>query len=81
MDIKKAQNVSEVKSKKGVTEFGREVKDELRKVDWTSKEELIAYTKIVVVSMFLFGIVIYFIDMLIQGFLGGFNMIFKFFTG
>ena len=71
----------DVKNQKGIAEFGRDIKEELRKVEWTSKQELIAYTKIVVVSMFLFGTAIYFIDLIIQGALSGINMLFKVFTG
>lgn len=80
MEIKN-QSHSETKAKKRVVDFAADVKDELKKVEWPAKDELIGYTKIVVASMFLFGIAIYFIDLAIQGFLGGVNMLFKIFTG
>ncbi|MEZ5315646.1 MAG: preprotein translocase subunit SecE [Chlamydiales bacterium] len=82
MNGKKNQlNVSKkLQSRKWVT-FCGEVKQELKKVDWTDKEELKKYTKIVLLSTFIFGMFVYFVDLLIQGFLGGVNLIFKFFIG
>lgn len=64
-----------------IVSFVGDVKQELKKVEWTSKEELKNYTKIVLVSTFAFGMCIYFIDLIIQGFLGGVNLLVKFFTG
>lgn len=45
----------------------KEVQSELKKVKWTSKEELKGFTKIVIGSTLFFGIGIYFIDSSIQG--------------
>jgi preprotein translocase subunit SecE len=83
MEIKKPQSSSDTKSlhKRSIVEFGREVKQELKKIDWTTKSELSSYTKIVVASMFLFGFAIYLVDLIIQGMLGGINVLFKIFTG
>lgn len=64
-----------------VVTFVGDVKQELKKVEWTNKEELKSYTKIVLVSTFVFGMFVYFIDLFIQGFLGGINLLVKFFTG
>ncbi|MCC5832489.1 MAG: preprotein translocase subunit SecE [Chlamydiales bacterium] len=61
--------------------FVGEVKQELKKVEWTSKEELKSYTKIVLVSTFIFGMFVYLVDLLIQSFLGGVNLLVKFITG
>lgn len=47
--------------------FLREVQQELKKVSWTSKEELKNCTKIVLGSIFLLGIGIYIMDLMIQG--------------
>jgi preprotein translocase subunit SecE len=53
------------------TAFIRDLKEELRKVTWTPKEELLFCTKIVVASTFLLGIGIYLVDLLIKGVLNG----------
>lgn len=55
------------KKKKNVFSFIQELKDELKKVSWTSKEELILSTKAVVSATFLFGVGIYLIDLVIKG--------------
>ena len=47
--------------------FFKEVKDELKKVTWTSKEELIFSTKIVVIATVVFGLAIYVVDLGIRG--------------
>lgn len=64
-----------------VVTFVGDVKQELKKVEWTNKEELKSYTKIVLISTFVFAMFVYFTDLLIQGFLGGINLLVKFFTG
>lgn len=83
MEINKNRSSATSKKIDGrkVVTFVGDVKQELKKVEWTNKEELKSYTKIVLVSTFLFGMFIYFIDLIIQGFLGGINMLVKFFTG
>lgn len=83
MDAKKTQTDSATKKFQGkkVVEFVGEVKQELRKVDWTSKDELKSYTKIVLISTFFIGMIVYLIDLLIQGALGGINLIVKLITG
>ena len=50
-------------------DFVGDIKDELKKIRWTSPEELKVYTKIVVGATFIFGMGIYFMDLLIQGLL------------
>ncbi len=50
-----------------------ELKEELKKVTWTTKDELILFTKIVVGSTFSLGLAIYGIDLLIKGVLNGFG--------
>ena len=50
-----------------------ELKEELKKVTWTTKDELILFTKIVVVATFSLGLGIYGVDLLIKGVLNGFG--------
>lgn len=83
MDAKKSRSTASSKKLQGrkVVAFVGDVKQELKKVEWTSKDELKSYTKIVLISTFIFGMFVYFVDLLIQGFLGGINLLVKFFTG
>ncbi|MBS0648776.1 MAG: preprotein translocase subunit SecE [Verrucomicrobia bacterium] len=53
--------------------FLYELKEELKKVTWTTKEELILFTKIVVGSTFALGLGIYGVDLFIKGVLNGFG--------
>jgi preprotein translocase subunit SecE len=52
-----------------------EVKAEIGRITWTSKDELITYTKIVVGSTILLGLGIYFVDLTIQSVFQGFHYI------
>lgn len=52
--------------KKKVSYF-REVQNELKKVTWTSKHELIFCTKAVIIATVLFGLAIYVVDLGIRG--------------
>lgn len=61
--------------------FLREVQQELKKVTWTTKQELLSCTKIVVGSTFLLGIGIYAMDLVIQGSLQLISSIAKFIGG
>lgn len=74
MDVKLNQNppssdapVQQVSTKRSLFTFVRELKQELRKVSWTTKEELKLSTKIVVGATFLFGLGIYFVDLIVKG--------------
>ena len=58
---------------KSGTSYINELKAELKKVTWTTKEELILFTKIVVGSTFALGLGIYGVDLLIKGVLNGFG--------
>ena len=49
----------------------REVQNELKKVTWTSKAELIMSTKAVIITTFVFGFSIYLADLTVRGFLDG----------
>jgi preprotein translocase subunit SecE len=48
-------------------EFIGSVKEEFWKVTWTSGDELRYYTKLVVGATFLFGLGLYFVDLVIRG--------------
>ena len=43
------------------------IKDELKKVSWTTKEELMLSTKVVIAVTFACGVGIYFVDLLVKG--------------
>ncbi len=49
------------------SEFVGEVKQEIHRINWTSKDELKVYTKIVVAATFLLGIGIFAVDLVIRG--------------
>jgi preprotein translocase subunit SecE len=69
------------KSKKKKVSFFRGVKEELKKVTWTSKKELKVSTKVVVISTFVFGIAIYVADLILKGALDGLSMLAKWIGG
>ena len=56
--------------KKKVSYF-REVQNELKKVSWTTRKELIVSTKAVIFATFLFGLTIYLCDLMIRGSIDG----------
>lgn len=74
MDKSQQKAVAEKKLNKiRIRDFVEEVKAEVHRVTWTSREELQVYTKIVVASTLVFGLGIYFTDLIIQGILNGFS--------
>jgi len=80
MERKKSQRTDAISSKKMFAFFG-DVKIEFKKISWTSKGELQVYTKIVIAATFLFGLVVYFMDVLIQQCLSAINVVLRFITG
>ncbi len=63
---------SDAPGKRGVKrwrffEYVQELKEELAKVNWTTKEEIQLSTKVVVGSTFIFGLGIYLMDLVIKG--------------
>jgi preprotein translocase subunit SecE len=60
-----------LQAKQKVVSFFSDIKEEFGKITWTSKEELISYTKIVVGTTFVFGLMVYIIDLTIQTVLNG----------
>lgn len=59
--------MSTIVGEKKKVSYLREVQEELKKVTWTSKEELIFCTKAVVIATFVFGFSIYAVDLGIRG--------------
>ena len=51
--------------------YFREVQGELKKVTWTSREELVVSTKAVIIATFAFGLGIYLCDLVIRGAVNG----------
>lgn len=93
MDVKKSQagtglsaapkeaSSKEVAARWSVGQFIGEIKEELKKISWTTSEELKVYTQIVVVATFIAGMGIYFIDLLIQFCLNGLALIARLIAG
>lgn len=72
MDIKLHRSQGEVgepptSKRRWTFTFLRDLKEELRKVSWTSREELAFATKAVVGTTFFMGLSIYFVDLVIKG--------------
>ena len=59
--------MSTISTREKKLSYFREVQNELKRVTWTSKEELILCTKVVIVSTLLFGLAIYVVDLGIRG--------------
>ena len=73
MGVQVEQLPSRVETKSSRITYVKELKEELAKVTWTTKEELILFTKIVVGATFALGLGIYGIDLFIKGVLNGFG--------
>lgn len=80
MEAKK-KNAAKVTKGRDIVHFASEVKQELKRVDWTTKQELQSYTKIVVTCIFLFGFSIYLVDLLLRSGLDGINFLVKWIIG
>lgn len=61
--------------------YFRSVQDELKKVSWTSKKELVLCTKAVIIATFVFGFATYFVDLAIRGVLDGLGNIVRMIFG
>jgi preprotein translocase subunit SecE len=61
--------------------FLGDVKSEFKKITWTSPEELVSYTKIVVAATFLLGMGIYVMDLAIQLCLAGLGVVLRLIGG
>jgi preprotein translocase subunit SecE len=53
-------------STRGFADYIAGVKAEFFKITWTSRDELIVYTQIVVVATFVMGLAVFFTDVLIR---------------
>jgi preprotein translocase subunit SecE len=74
MDVKLNQTrlnsdapTKQASKKKRVFDYIQELKEELKKVSWTTKDELKLSTKIVIGATFFFGLGIYLIDLVVKG--------------
>ena len=59
-------NAKKKKKVKGKVSFFYELKEEMKKVSWTTKEELVFCTKIVLGAIFALGLGIYIVDLCIR---------------
>ncbi len=60
-------SLPQASKKKRAFNYIQELKEELKKVSWTTKEELKLSTKVVIGATFLFGLGIYLFDLVIKG--------------
>ena len=60
-------SAQQASKKKPAFSYVQELKEELKKVSWTAKGELKLSTKVVIGSIFLFGLGIYLFDLVIKG--------------
>jgi preprotein translocase SecE subunit len=67
--------------KKKRVSFFRQVQEEMKKVSWTTKEELKSSTKIVIAATFALGLGIYIADLLIRGGLEFIRLMFRLIGG
>lgn len=82
MDLKARPTQEEsAKQRKSVFVAFQELKEELKKVTWTTKAELMFCTKLVVGTTFFFGLGIYLVDLVIKGVLDGVARIVHFIFG
>lgn len=61
--------------KRSYFRFVQELKDELKKVSWTTKAELRVSVKVVILSAFIFGLGVYLADIVIKSVLQGFSAV------
>ena len=73
MGAKVEQLTSQGETKPSKLGYVRELKEELKKVTWTAKDELSLFTKVVVGSTFFLGLGIYGVDLAIKTVLNGFG--------
>lgn len=81
MDVKAKPSIAAEPKKRLGASYLQEFKDELKKITWTTKEELKFFTKVTVGATFILGIGIYLVDLGIKGFLAAFGNLFQFIFG
>ncbi len=79
-NVKLSRSTSEV-TKRSALSFIQEFKEELKKVTWTTKQELIFCTKIVLGATLIFGLGIYLADLIINSALHAVRYIMHFIFG
>jgi preprotein translocase SecE subunit len=62
-------------------EYFEDIKAEFGRISWTDGEEVLTYAKVVVGSMFVFGMLIYLTDLVVHRVLGGLNALFTLIVG
>ena len=73
--------MSTITPQKKKQSFFREVINELKKVTWTTREELMVSTKAVVIATFVFGLTIYLCDLMIRGTVTGIGVLVRMIFG
>jgi preprotein translocase subunit SecE len=84
MDSKKTQKKTSTVSsaqQSDVQNFFGDVKTEFKKITWTDKDELKAYTKIVVGATLICSFSVFFVDLAIRGGLTTFEAVVRFIFG
>lgn len=77
----KAQHLAKSFSMRKAHAFLENVKQELSKIYWTDGQDVKIYAKVVVTATFLFGMLIYFSDLIIQRCLQAFDILFRWIVG
>ena len=67
----KAAQLNSLKKKKDQVPFFQGMREEMKKVSWTTKDELILCTRIVIGTVFALGLGIYITDLFLKGALQG----------
>lgn len=80
MSQKAASWVSKI-SVKSVRTHLMSVRGEFKKIHWTSKADLIASTKLVLVATLVFGLMVYVADFIVRGGLEGLKAVFRMISG
>lgn len=78
----KIASITPVKSRKvKQKKFLHDMKEEMKRVSWTTKEELTICTKIVLLAIFTLGIGIYLIDLFVRFSINGLEAVTKYISG
>jgi preprotein translocase subunit SecE len=78
---KQVQLITDQLKKRSKISYFQQLKEEIKKVTWTTKEELQFFTRVVIGATFAFGIGIYLIDLLIKGVLMSLGSLFHLIFG
>lgn len=78
--IKQSRFTSEA-SKQKATSYVRDLREEVQKITWTTKSELVFCTKLVIGATFVLGLGIYLIDLVVKGGLDTINTAIRFIFG